>query len=127
MAKKIRFQKSKEKDLGLNKDGSEKLSSKPTELRANLNNPVSLRQKMKNLWMEFNQKQSDFAEQESLADSQDFDVENDVFGSSPYEVEGDLMDAVANSQEFVAHEAVAEEKKEVNNEVSSEESNQNDL
>lgn len=127
MAKKIRFKKSKEKDLGLNNDGSEKLSSKPTELRAKLNNPVSLRQKMKNLWTEFNEKQKDFAEQETLADSQDFDVENDSFGSSPYEVEGDLIDAVANSQEFVADEAPAEQKKEENNEISSEENNQNDL
>ena len=48
MAKKVRFKKCKA-DV-CHKDGSEKLSSKPTELRAKINAPVTLRQKMSNLF-----------------------------------------------------------------------------
>lgn len=89
--KKVRFKK--EKVININKDGSEKISSKPTKIHGKTA-PVSLRQKMKSLWAEFNEKQKDASEVESIADAQDFDVSNDAELKSPYEVDGELEDAL---------------------------------
>jgi hypothetical protein len=97
--KKLRFPKADR--LGhIKKDGSENVSSKPTELRAKIQAPVSLREKMKSLWAEFREKEIADSEQESNADAQDFDVSNDDFPSSPYEIAENLEDliGIAESQ-----------------------------
>lgn len=87
---KIRFPKEKKPCL-VKDDGSENLCSKPTELRAKIIAPVTLRQKMRQMWSEFKEQDELNNSQETLADSQDFDVDNDAFPKSAYEVEGDLL------------------------------------
>lgn len=89
--KKLRFPKVKKEKI-LNPDGSEFVSSKPTELRAKIIAPVTLRSKMQQMWKEFREKEEENNSEETLADSQDFDVNNDEFIQSPYEVEGDLLE-----------------------------------
>lgn len=91
--KKLRFKK-EDRCKGINSDGSEVCDSKPTELRAQLNAPVTMRQKMRNLWQEFRIKEQESNEFESIIDASDFDVDNDVMPSSPYESEGSLNDAI---------------------------------
>ena len=90
MSRKLRFKKSKK--ININKDGSEAVSSKPTELRAKINSPVTLRQKMTSMWKEFQIKEQERNEIETIIDAQDFDVSNDSQPVSPYEVENELAD-----------------------------------
>jgi hypothetical protein len=87
--KKLRFPKAK-RNLGINADGSEICDSKPTELRASMQAPVTMRQKMRQLWAEFREKEMESEQMESIQDAADFDVSNDDFLSSEYEVEGSL-------------------------------------
>ena len=89
--KKPRFPKAKKPCL-IKEDGSENLCSKPTELRAKISAPVTLRQKMRSMWKEFKEQEDLAKQEETFADSQDFDVDNDAFPKSAYEVEGDLLD-----------------------------------
>lgn len=74
----------------VNPDGSEKLCSKPTELRAKIIAPISLRQKMQSLWKEFREKEINDNELETIQDSQDFDIESNQLPRTPYETEGEL-------------------------------------
>jgi hypothetical protein len=95
--KKLRFPK--ENRLGhLNKDGSEKLCSKPTELRASIVAPLTLRQKMQSMWKELREKDEFQNSVESLADAQDFDIDNSKYIGSPYEVEGELSEELAHAE-----------------------------
>lgn len=93
--KKLRFPKVERRYC--NKDGSEIVDSKPTEIHAKVN-PVTLRDKMRSLWSEFRLKEQESGEFESIADAQDFDVERDVEPRSQYECEGDLLDHVDEVQ-----------------------------
>jgi len=97
--KKLRFAKKSRLD-GIKADGSENVSSKPTELRRAIKNPITLRQKMSNLWNEFKIRDAESGP-ETMADAQDFDVDNDGYVASPYEVEHELADQFAyeDSQE----------------------------
>lgn len=104
MAKKLRFPK-KGLPSGLNKDGSEIVDSKPTELRASMEAPVTMRQKMRQLWEEFRVKEEEAQQQESISDAADFDVDNDEFCKSPYENEGSLSDAISQAPEEVEADA----------------------
>lgn len=91
--KKIRFKK-ESLCSGLKSDGSEICDSKPTELHMKMTAPVTMRQKMKSLWKEFQLKQEESGQMESLEDAGDFDVNNDEFPKSPYETEGELKHAL---------------------------------
>ena len=95
MAKSVRFKK--EKVSRIKKDGSEKLSSKPTELRAKLNAPVTLREKMKSLWSEFRVKEEEKNSSESLLDASDFELDDGNLPRTPYECEGNLADSLYDS------------------------------
>jgi hypothetical protein len=108
MKKKVRFKK--EKHVPCHKDGSEVICSKPTELRAKIIAPVTLRQKMQNLWSEFREKESERNSFESISDAQDFDVNDDEFPSSPYEVDGELLDSMEAEQMYLNQQAEAIEK-----------------
>jgi hypothetical protein len=88
--KKLRFPKADRSVC--HKDGSEKICSKPTELRAKLNAPVTLRQKMQSLWKEFREREEDFRSQESIQDAQDFDIDEGNLPPTPYECEGEMVD-----------------------------------
>lgn len=87
--KKLRFPK-KSLPTGLDKCGAEICDSKPTELRAKIIAPVTLRQKMKELWKDFSHRQEEANSIESIQDAADFDVSNDDFPISQYETEGSL-------------------------------------
>lgn len=123
--KKVRFKK--EKVININKDGSEKISGKPTKIHGK-SAPVSLRQKMKSLWQEFNEKQKDSSEIESIADAQDFDVSREEELRSPYEVDGELEDALnldaAGSYAPNAEQAAGAVEENKNDSVSEESSEQ---
>ena len=111
MAKKLRHKKECRKGC-INADGSENISSKPTELRAKLIAPVTLRQKMQSLWAEFRQREEENSQLESIQDAQDFDVDADVQLKSPYESEGELLDNVdAIAQQSETPAAKSEDKK----------------
>lgn len=102
--KKCRFKK--QCRLGdIKKDGSENISSKPTELRAKIIAPVTLRQKMNSMWKEFREKEEANLQIESLQDAQDFDVDNDVFPRSQYEVDHELSDHM--EQQYLEAEEAA--------------------
>jgi hypothetical protein len=88
--KKLRFKKDS-LPSGCNPDGSEICDSKPTELRAKMVAPVTMRQKMQSLWKEFNLKQKEAMEFETIEDAADFDVDNDVMPASGYETEGEFV------------------------------------
>lgn len=88
-SKKLRFKKDS-LCSGLKSDGSEICDSKPTALRAKAMAPVTMRQKMKQLWSDFNVRQDEANSIETIQDAADFDVSNDEFPSSPYENEGSL-------------------------------------
>jgi hypothetical protein len=103
--KKLRFPKADRSVC--HKDGSEKICSKPTELRAKIMAPVTLRDKMRGMWKEFREKEIRDNEYETLSDSQDFNVENDLPPRSPYEVEGELSD-VLEQQEVDASAQLSE-------------------
>jgi hypothetical protein len=96
--KKVRFPK-KSLCSGLKPDGSEICDPKPSELRVEMSAPVTMRQKMRQLWEEFRIKDDMAREVESLADAADFDVSNDENLSSPYESEGSLDDAINQAPE----------------------------
>lgn len=98
---KTRFEKKSRKDW-VKKDGSEAVSSKPSELRAKIIAPTTLRQKMNNLWNEFRMKEAERDSVESLADAVDFDVDNDEFLKSPYESEGSFYDTIDESRDDIS-------------------------
>jgi hypothetical protein len=100
MAKKLRFKK--EKKINIKKDGSEAVSSKPTELRAKLSSPVTLRQKMTSMWKEFQFKEKERQEIETIADASDFDISNETEQLSGYEVDSELSDALNFAEEAEA-------------------------
>jgi hypothetical protein len=92
----MRFKKIKQ--VKVNKDGSEKPHGKPNKIHIDAK-PVSMRQKMRNLWAEFRQKELEAGQYESNADAADFEVDNDEFPRSPYEHEEALSDAIENAPE----------------------------
>jgi hypothetical protein len=87
--KKIRFKKDS-LPSGLNKDGSEICDSKPTELHSKMHAPVTLRQKMKSLWKDFQQREQEANEIETIQDAADFEVSNEDMLVSQYEHSGSL-------------------------------------
>ena len=97
--KKLRFPKA-DRLQHLKADGCENVSDKPTEIAARNLAPVSLREKMSNLWKEFREKEQEANQFESIIDAQDFDVSNDVQQKSGYEVDHELDDAVAYQAEI---------------------------
>jgi hypothetical protein len=96
MAKKTRFKK--EKECYTNKDGSEKLCSKPLSVKGKINAPKTLREKMKELWTEFRVKEEEYSSIESIADAQDFDMDDDSLPRTPYESEGEIADYLGDPQ-----------------------------
>jgi hypothetical protein len=119
MSKKVKKPRFPKKSIcnGLNKDGSEVCDSKPTELRAAMAAPVTMKQKMRALWKEFRVKEQEAGEYESMADAQDFDVSNDDFPSSPYESEVDLADVLESAVSAANNDIQADGGAEGNNEV----------
>lgn len=111
--KKLRFPK-KDRLGHLKRDGSENVSSKPTELRAKINNPVSLREKMKQMWSEFRENEDRNNQFESNEDAQDFNVSNDEFPSSPYEISDELHDQIAQDAANIALQKINQTKEQVN-------------
>jgi hypothetical protein len=90
MAKKLRHKKCS-LPSGCNPDGSEIVDSKPTEIRAKAMAPVTMRQKMRQLWKEFDLKKMESNEFETLEDAGDFNVDNDQQKLSGYETDADLV------------------------------------
>ncbi len=111
MAKKLRFPK--EKKLVCNKDGSEIIDSKPLEIKVGLSQPVSLRDKMKQLWAEFKEKDDAANQYESIQDSMDFDVDKNAQVQTAYEVEGDLEDELQGAEILAQQEIQAKQKENV--------------
>jgi hypothetical protein len=106
-SKKCRFKKEK-KDAFLNEDGSEICDSKPTKLRQKVMAPVTMRQKMKQMWKDFAVREAERESIESIEDAADFDVSNDDFPRSQYETEGSLKHVLEYVDEDIK-EAVAQQ------------------
>jgi hypothetical protein len=101
MAKKLRFpKKCRLKDVVDLKTGSELVSDKPTQLRATLVKPATLREKMTTLWKEMRERQEYEDSEETLADAQDFDVSNEEIWHSPYECEGEVHELMEQQEEL---------------------------
>jgi hypothetical protein len=111
--KKLRFPK-KGLPTGCHPNGSEIVDPKPTELRAKAIAPATMRQKMQQLWKEFDAKKAESKEFESLEDAGDFDVENDKLPLSGYETDADLvhvLDALGDDIKELAAKAANVEPK----------------
>lgn len=91
--KKLRFPKPL-KNQEVRQDGSEIIDPKPTELRQRSEAPMTMRQKMHQMWKEFDLKNRESNEFESLQDAGDFDVDSDPMPLSGYETEMDLGQAI---------------------------------
>ena len=76
--KKSRFAKKCRIKGSINPDGSEIVDGKPTKLHATIQAPATLRQKMRQYWQEFREREIHDNSYETLQDAEDFDIDNDA-------------------------------------------------